>query len=221
MKKYIIIFLVTYSIISFSCKSETNEKEYSAKNNKKEIHTKFNGFLDGDIIFQTSQSTQSKAIQLSTKSKYSHMGIIFKEGDQFVVYEAVQPVKITPFLEWINKGEDKKYVVKRLVNRKNLFNPDVIQRMRTEANTYLGKDYDPYFNWSDEKIYCSELVWKIYKEVLDIKLGQLQQLKEFDLSHQHVKMKLKERYGNKIPMEQIVISPASMYESEKLINVLE
>lgn len=36
---------------------------------------------DGDIIFQTSQSSQSQAIQLVTKSKYSHMGIIFhKKG---------------------------------------------------------------------------------------------------------------------------------------------
>ncbi|HRG10273.1 MAG TPA: peptidoglycan peptidase, partial [Cyclobacteriaceae bacterium] len=31
----------------------------------------------GDIIFQTSQSSQSKAIQLATRSEYSHMGIIY------------------------------------------------------------------------------------------------------------------------------------------------
>ena len=31
---------------------------------------------NGDIIFQTSKSSQSKAIQLATNSKYSHMGII-------------------------------------------------------------------------------------------------------------------------------------------------
>jgi hypothetical protein len=29
----------------------------------------------GDILFQTSKSAQSKAVQLATKSKYSHMGI--------------------------------------------------------------------------------------------------------------------------------------------------
>ena len=32
---------------------------------------------DGDLIFQTSQSSQSKAIQLATKSKFSHMGMIY------------------------------------------------------------------------------------------------------------------------------------------------
>src|SRR5690606_5876902 len=33
---------------------------------------------NGDIIFQTSKSSQSQAIQLATKSKYSHMGIIYE-----------------------------------------------------------------------------------------------------------------------------------------------
>lgn len=33
-------------------------------------------YKNGDIIFQTSKSNQSKAIQLATDSKYSHMGII-------------------------------------------------------------------------------------------------------------------------------------------------
>ena len=31
---------------------------------------------NGDIIFQSSQSDQSIAIQLATHSKYSHMGIV-------------------------------------------------------------------------------------------------------------------------------------------------
>ena len=35
---------------------------------------------DGDIIFQNSNSSQSKAIELATKSKYTHMGIIFKKN---------------------------------------------------------------------------------------------------------------------------------------------
>ncbi|MBL4670033.1 MAG: hypothetical protein JKY30_12325 [Flavobacteriales bacterium] len=37
-----------------------------------------NNIQNGDIIFQISKSSQSKAIQLATNSKYSHMGIIYK-----------------------------------------------------------------------------------------------------------------------------------------------
>ncbi|MFN5642554.1 MAG: hypothetical protein ACK45S_09180 [Sphingobacteriales bacterium] len=38
---------------------------------------------NGDLIFHTSRSYQSKAIQLATKSKYSHCGIVYKEGSSF------------------------------------------------------------------------------------------------------------------------------------------
>ena len=34
---------------------------------------------DGDIIFHTSTSSQSKALQLAMNSPYSHMGIVFVE----------------------------------------------------------------------------------------------------------------------------------------------
>jgi hypothetical protein len=34
-------------------------------------------FRDGDIIFQTSRSEESIAIQKATHSQYSHMGIVF------------------------------------------------------------------------------------------------------------------------------------------------
>src|SRR3954464_15869598 len=37
---------------------------------------------DGDVIFQTSQSSQSVAIQRATHSPYSHMGIIFVRAGQ-------------------------------------------------------------------------------------------------------------------------------------------
>ena len=60
--------------------------------------------LEGDIIFQTSRSSQSLAIQRATKSQYSHMGIIFREGDETLVYEAVQPVRKTPLAAWIKRG---------------------------------------------------------------------------------------------------------------------
>jgi len=59
------------------------------------------GFQNGDIVFQSSTSGQSKAIQIATGSKYSHMGIIYKQGDEFLVYEAVQPVRLTPLTDWI------------------------------------------------------------------------------------------------------------------------
>jgi len=64
--------------------------------------------------------------------------------------------------------------------------------MKDLGEKFKGKNYDIYFEWTDDKIYCSELVWKIYKEALDIEIGELQELREFDLSNDIVKNKMKE-----------------------------
>ncbi len=174
---------------------------------------------DGDLIFQTSRSSQSKAIQLATNSQYSHCGIVFKEGNSFYVFEAVQPVKRTPLAEWIARGEKGEYVVKRLKNAEQTLTPDVIQKMKEIGKGFYGKNYDLAFEWTDEKIYCSELIWKIYQRATGIEIGNLEQLGDFDLSSKVVKQKIKERYGEKIPLDELVISPASLFESDKLVTI--
>ena len=182
-------------------------------------NTGFDGFQNGDIIFQTSKSGQSKAIQIATNSKYSHMGIIYKQGNGFFVYEAVQPVKMTPLNDWIKRGENSHYVVKRIKNSNKLLTNDNLTKMRQVGEKYAGKDYDLYFEWSDSRIYCSELVWKIYKEALGLEIGELENLGDFNLTDNAVKAKLKERYGDNILTDELVISPAAMFDSDKLITV--
>lgn len=173
---------------------------------------------NGDIIFQTSKSSQSKAIQLATHSKYSHMGIVYENDGQFYVYEAVQPVKLTPLTQWINRGENGHYVIKRLKNADRVLTPQVLKTMKKIGEEYKGKSYDIYFEWSDDKIYCSELVWKIYQRATHLEIGPLEQLSDFDLSHDAVQAKMQER---QIPLNEKVISPAVMFNSDLLITVSE
>ncbi|MDR2790015.1 MAG: YiiX family permuted papain-like enzyme [Campylobacteraceae bacterium] len=170
-------------------------------------------FMDGDIIFQTSLSNQSKAIQAAAKSKYSHMGLIFEEKGKFYVFEASKTVRLTPLEEWIKRGEDEKYVVKRLKNADKILDAKTLTKLKNESEKFKGKSYDLIFEWSDERIYCSELVWKIYKRVVGLEVGKLQKLGDFDLNSAAVKAKLKERYGKNIPLNETVISPSSMFES--------
>lgn len=180
-----------------------------------------NEIQNGDIIFQTSTSGQSKAIQIATGSKYSHMGIIYKEGNDFFVYEAVQPVKLTPLKDWIKRGEDWHFVIKRIKNSESLLTQETLTKMKQIGEKYAGKDYDLYFEWSDSRIYCSELVWKIYKEAVGLEIGELEKLGDFNLTDNAVKQKLMERYGDNIPKEELVISPASMFNSDQLITIFE
>jgi len=176
---------------------------------------------DGDIIFQTSRSNQSTAIQIATHSKYSHMGIIFLQNGRPYVFEAIGPVQYTPLKRWINRGEGGHYVIKRLRNADRVMSSQAIKKLKSVAANFQGKPYDFTFNWSDDHIYCSELVWKIYDRGIGIQIGRLQKLRDFDLSNVAVKKKMKERYGDQIPLDETVISPRDMFLSELLKTVSE
>lgn len=93
--------------------------------------------------------------------------------------------------------------------------------MKQEGEKFKGKNYDLTFEWSDDKIYCSELIWKIYKRATGLEIGKLEKLSDFDLTNEVVKQKMKERYGDKIPMDEIVISPKAVFDSELLTTVKE
>jgi len=174
---------------------------------------------DGDIIFQTSTSSQSEALQRATGSRYTHMGIIFIENGEPYVFEAVGPVRRTALQEWVNRGVDGRFVIKRLKDAEALLSVDNVSKLRQEAENYIGLPYDHYFEWSDDRIYCSELVWKIYKRAFDIEIGQLERFSDFNLTDPVVAAKLRERFGDEVPEQEVVISPSGVFDSHLLVTV--
>jgi uncharacterized protein YycO len=203
MKKYPLIIL-SFFLVMFGCGNPSADQ-----------------LRDGDIIFQTSQSSQSAAIQLATHSKYSHMGMIFLQNGRPYVFEAIRTVQFTPLDQWIDRGKNGKYIIKRLRNANSSITPQSIEKLKAVASTFKGKPYDLSFEWSDDSIYCSELVWKIYERGIGIQIGHLKKLRDFDLSNATVKNKMKKRYGDKIPMDETVVSPRDMFSSELLQVVKE
>lgn len=171
---------------------------------------------DGDLVFHTSRSAQSLAIQRATHSSYSHVGIVFhRQGKPFVL-EAVATVRYTPLAQWVARGAGGKYVVRRL---KSPLDAKRSAALRTAAEKYAGRPYDLYFEWSSDRIYCSELVWKAYQDALGIEIGARQKLREFDLRDAEVKARMRERYGSRVPLDEPVISPAAMFDSGLLTTV--
>lgn len=191
--KYLLISLSLFSVYAHSAQYQT-----------------------GDIIFQTSKSAQSKVIQKATHSPYSHMGMIVNRNGQSWVLEAIQPVKYTPLQQWVDRGVNKHYVVKRYQTALT-----AIQQTKLVKNAegYLNKPYDIYFEWGDDAIYCSEIVWKAYKNALGIELAPLDQLKSFDLTDPSVKALMKQRYGKSIPLQEKVIAPSALFNSKKLVLI--
>lgn len=223
MKK--VIFIIVLISLTIFCGLYAKRKFYGLEHRFDNAKTEVKKFADqddiknGDLIFQTSLSGQSKAVQLATKSKYSHCGLIYKDGNDFYVFEAVQPVKRTPLDKWIARGEHGKFVIKRLKNADQVLTPTSLTNMKEVSEQFTGKNYDLAFEWSDDKIYCSELIWKIYQRATGLEIGKLEKLSDFDLINAAVKKKLKERYGDRIPEDEIVISPASIFDSELLTTV--
>lgn len=176
---------------------------------------------NGDIVFQTSRSSQSLAIQLATKSPYSHMGIVYLRDGQPLVFEAVQPVRLTPLRTWIERGDREHFVAKRLRDAVSRLTPETLQRMLAAGEHLSGKDYDLYFEWSDDRIYCSELVWKVFERGAGIRLGEQETIADFDLSHPAVQEKVKERYGDQVPLDEVVVSPVAIFNATDLMTVYE
>jgi hypothetical protein len=124
---------------------------------------------EGDLIFHTSRSGQSTAIAAATLSAYTHMGILARRGDKWVVIEATGPVKETSVGEWIARGRFGRYAVYR---RPGL----TAQQTRTllkSARTLTGRPYDLFFSFRNDAIYCSELAWLAYKEA-GVPVGHVQ-----------------------------------------------
>lgn len=91
--------------------------------------------------------------------------------------------------------------------------------MKRVGDSFNGKNYDLTFEWSDDRIYCSELIWKIYQRATGLEIGKPEKRSNFDLTNETVKRKMKERYGDNIPTDETVISPAAIFDSELLTTV--
>jgi len=167
---------------------------------------------DGDIIFQTSASKQSELLETVTKSKYTHVGIIVKSSNKFYVAEASSKVKITPLERFISKGKNHRY----MVLRSNEINESKFLKMKTFVKGLLGKNYDLKFQWNNDEMYCSELVWKAFNRV-GIKLSEPKTFRDFNLSTEVAKREILKRFKNSIfSLDETVVAPVDIAENKNL-----
>lgn len=174
---------------------------------------------DGDIIFQVSMSAQCEAVRAATGSAYAHCGLVHFRDRVPYVLEAVEPVRSIPLTEWTTHGRNGHYVVKRLRDSEQL-TPEVLAAMHHLGEQWLGKHYDAWFMWSDQEIYCSELVWKIYQRAAGVELAAPRPLGDFDLSGPVVQQVMQQRYGDRVPLQEPMVSPGDLFDSPFLVEVM-
>lgn len=179
---------------------------------------------EGDIVFQNMPGDASKQVGLVTRSKFNHMGIVFikPRTNEFVVMEALgDSIRLFTLREWVNRGEGQHVLVLRLKGANKILDEKKSGKLKMAARSFRKKPVDAFFSWDDDHLYCSELVWKIYKQGLNISLSEPQKLKNFDLSDEAVKKKMKEHYNNAIPLNDNAVSPQDIIDSKLLEKVYE
>ena len=165
---------------------------------------------EGDVIFQTSKSQQSPLIQIGTRSKITHCGIIVMRGGKPYVLETLKTLVLTPLDKFIARGEDGKYWIKR----------SSMENIKIKYAKYLGKPYDLAFKFDNGRFYCSELVYDIYQKQLGIQLAEPRQVKDYLILFTDRLPKIKRAMKRRcISKEQYAIAPVDIFNSDYLESV--
>lgn len=166
---------------------------------------------NGDIVFQSfGDDPLSHVIMESTHSPYAHCGIVVEKEKGMVVLEARAPVKETPLKAWIARGKGRKYAVYRV---KQPLQKDVPAFVRA-AYRYKGRPYDIQYKMDDDFIYCSELVYKAWRDATGGKMGRLCKLGELDWKPHEAIIRVLSL--GSLPLEREMITPRDLAESDLL-----
>ena len=153
---------------------------------------------EGDIVFQISKSKQSPFIQLATGSIYSHCGIVIEKNKHFYVLEASNIVKLTPLVTWINRGR-----FSHCISYSVFKHP-----IKISYKKYLGQKYDTSFKFNNGKMYCSELVYEIYKNQFGVELCKPRKVSDY-----HILGLSKLLKNRGISKNQLVVAPSDLLNS--------
>lgn len=164
------ILLVILIAIGVSCGSNKNKKEASSIDIPSKVNLSDFKLKPGDLLFQDSDCGPfCDAIEKVTfgidGAKFSHVGLVIPDkNNKLVVIEAItNGVVETPLDSFFDRSYDKnnnsKVVVGRLKEKYRNLIPEAIEFSQTK----LGLPYDDVFNITNNKYYCSELIYEAYK----------------------------------------------------------
>lgn len=160
---------------------------------------------EGDVIFHMSTSSQSPLIAIATTSPLTHCGVVVMKGNEPYVLEASSTLKTTPLRTFIKRGRCGAYWIKR---------PKSGIDKSIRYHHLLGRSYDLAFSFDNNKYYCSELVYDIYKYQLGIELCTPKPMSHyFTLG---MKKKMRQRGMNP---NGLVVAPSDLFSSNSLKSI--
>ena len=155
---------------------------------------------EGDVIFHASNSQQAPMLRIATASPITHCGIIIERDGKLYVLEAEGKVQLTPVQTFINRGIGKTYCVRR---------PKAKLSSRVKYKSYLGIPYDIKFKFNNNKYYCSELVYDIYKDQFNIQICEPRPLSDY-----HTLGMEKEIRRRGMTPDQLMVAPSDLLNAD-------
>lgn len=86
--------------------------------------------------------------------------------------------------------------------------------MLEEVRRYVGRPYDVRYRMDDEKIYCSELIYKSYLTATGEPLGRLDRFG--DLNWEPFRETVERFEGGPPPVERLMITPRGLTEAPEV-----
>ena len=160
-----------------------------------------NALQEGDIVFIESQSSQSPYIKVGTMSKWTHCGIVVNTAEGMKVLEASKTVRLTPFAKFIGAAKNDNWCIKR---------PKQKLSASIKYQKYLGQPYDLEFKFDNGKMYCSELVWLVYKDQ-GIELCRPRKVSSFIFTRIPKVKRLMDKRN--ITMDQVAVAPVDLFKA--------
>jgi hypothetical protein len=175
----------------------------------------------GDVLIQDISPCGRllRAVKGVSQSDWCHCGVVDRVDGDWVVYEATGGgVKRTDLQDFLLRGDEIRFAAYRLTEQ---FSQHADQFAKS-CLQYLGRPYDSKYELDDEKIYCSELVYKAYLTTTGETLVDTQELG--DLNWEDYVDEIKHySESNDLPavLEREVVTPVSLTFSTRLQKVFE
>lgn len=215
MKKLSVNLLITFVLTFFSGVINAQENQTAELSLCERVALEARS---GDLIFTAVDTYSYQKIAADTLTWTSHVGILFHENGEWVVYESRIPRSvISPLCDFLGRFPNDMVEVKRYqepLARKAL------KTLKAAAVDRLGYFYHTGFDYDNEnRQFCSKYVYDIFQEV-GIQVGQIETLEELLNRNPDADLVFWTRwYLGYIPWERRTVTPASQIKDPKFITV--
>lgn len=173
---------------------------------------------EGDLVFTGITNPAMDAVSVATSTWANHLGIAFKEDDQWMIYESIlKSTSSRTLCSYLSRAKTGKVEVRRLADG---LNRDDILNVKDVIIGELGTAYDLRFDLHSEGQYCSKLIYQAFLKALGIEVGEVQTLRQvYNIASKNGRRWVRFWFWQGIPWEQETVTPRSQLLDPKLETI--